>query len=59
MRKIRIVKSVEPELVATITMGEDRFLDYACPECGMGVAMEYFFCPYCGVRLDWKNKRKC
>lgn len=27
--------------------------DYACPECGLGIADEYICCPYCGQVIDW------
>ena len=29
--------------------------DYVCPECGMGIAMEYICCPYCGMYIDWSK----
>lgn len=56
MWKIKIVKLVAPELVAYITIGGEKFPDYACPECGAGTAREHAFCPYCGAEFDWKHE---
>lgn len=56
MRKLKLIKVVAPELVAYITHGGEKVPDYACPECGMGVADNYSFCPYCGAEFDWKHE---
>ena len=29
--------------------------DYACAECGMGIAPEYVCCPYCETVIDWSE----
>ena len=30
--------------------------DYACAECGMGIAPEYVCCPYCETVIDWSEE---
>lgn len=58
MRKLKLIKVVAPELVACIIQGNERIPDYACSECGGGVAKDYAFCPYCGAEFEWKSESK-
>ena len=51
----------EPVIGADFMVGRDDdgnpiwAHDYACPECGMGIAGEYICCPYCGTYVDWNK----
>ena len=51
--------SVKPKAGAEYMIGRDDDgnpiwdTDYACAECGMGIAGEYVCCPYCGQQIDW------
>ena len=60
MRKLRLVKVVIPEVVAVKYFPglEEPLPDYRCTECGMGVAEDYLFCPYCGSELNFKKMDK-
>ena len=63
MKKLKLVDVASPEIVAFISIGDEKLPDYRCPICGFGVAEEYAFCPYCGTELDWtkldKKSKKC
>lgn len=53
MRRLRLVRVTVPEIVAYIGSSEGD-ADYQC-SCGMGVAEEYKWCPYCGSELKWSK----
>lgn len=54
--RLRLTKAAVPEIVAY--MDSDFMVpEYQCT-CGMGVAMEYKYCPYCGAELSWDQVRK-
>lgn len=39
------------QCVAIQYHNQDKFYDYRCPTCGMGVANDYICCPYCSQKL--------
>lgn len=53
MRRLRFVKVVVPEIVAYMGLdSEPMEPNYQC-SCGMDIAEEYKYCPYCGADLSW------
>lgn len=58
MRRLRLIKVVVPEIVAYFRQGSEPMEpEYEC-SCGMGVAEEYKYCPYCGAELAWEKVRR-
>ena len=57
MRKLKLVKVVSPEIVASVKYAgiDEVFMEYRCPECGFHVAEDYMFCPYCGSMFDFSH----
>lgn len=55
-------KAKKPVIGADFLVGRDDNgepvwdSDYACPDCGMGIAGEYICCPYCGQTIDWSKE---
>lgn len=48
-------EKVTPQIAAyTIDEGRGMVIDYRC-DCGMGIAGDYTYCPYCGAELDWDH----
>lgn len=43
------------EQVSITIHGGDITPDYRCPTCGMGVAPEYVYCPYCTQKLYFES----
>ena len=46
----KIAKVIRPK-----TMLEKHQWDAICENCDGHLYTDYVFCPYCGVRLDWKG----
>lgn len=53
MKKLKLIKVTKPKVGAYIWDGVGVEADYACSECGYGIAEEYKCCPYCGAEIDW------
>lgn len=59
MRKLKCIKVVSPEIIAAIGSNpNDRFYDYRCPVCGIGVGQGDSYCSGCGSELDWSKLNK-
>lgn len=59
MKRIRLVKVVVPEIVAYFgNTPEIMESEYRCTECGLGIADDYVYCPYCGSEFAWDKVRK-
>lgn len=59
MRKMKLVKVVVPEIVAYFgNTPEAMEPDYICTECGLEVADNYVYCPYCGSEFAWNKVKK-
>lgn len=59
MRKLKLVKVVNPEIVAAICNKPDETIyDYRCPACGVGVGQGDNYCSGCGSELDWTKLNK-
>lgn len=41
----------------TLYNGE-RFNEWSCPKCGMGVSEDYICCPYCGQKIKFEEPPK-
>lgn len=59
MRKLKLVKVVNPEIVAAIcSKPNETIYDYRCPVCGLGVGQGGNYCSGCGSELDWTKLNK-
>lgn len=59
MRKLKLVKVVNPEIVAAIcSKPNEAIYDYRCPVCGLGVGQGDNYCSGCGSELDWTRLNK-
>lgn len=59
MRKLKLVKVVNPEIVAAICDKlNETIYDYQCPACGVGVGQGDNYCSGCGSELDWTKLNK-
>lgn len=59
MRKLKLVKVVNPEIVAAICSKlNETVYDYRCPVCGFGVSQGDNYCSGCGSELDWTKLNK-
>lgn len=59
MKKLKLVKVVNPEIVAAIcSKPNETIYDYRCPVCGFGVSHGDNYCSGCGSELDWAKLNK-
>lgn len=59
-RKLKLVKAVVPELVATKVYHGEEFNEYRCNEknCGCHLTEDMKYCPWCGSKLNWNKTDK-
>lgn len=58
MRKLRLVRVVNPEIVSAMCSNGDVIYDYRCSFCGIGVGQGDRYCSGCGSELDWAKLNK-
>ncbi len=41
------------EFVGYTIFHDERFSEWRCPNCGLGVSEDYVCCPYCGQKIKF------